>query len=42
MVEHAVPEGSDVRVGELVCIVETDDPSVARRSSSASQQSVPG
>ena len=24
MVEHAVPEGSDVRVGELVCVVETD------------------
>jgi predicted RecA/RadA family phage recombinase len=23
MVEHAVPEGSDVRVGELVCVVET-------------------
>ena len=42
MVEHAVPEGSDVRVGELVCVVETDDPSVAQRSSLASQQSVPG
>jgi pyruvate/2-oxoglutarate dehydrogenase complex dihydrolipoamide acyltransferase (E2) component len=24
MVEHAVPEGSDVRVGDAVCIVETD------------------
>jgi len=24
MVEHAVPEGSDVRVGDLVCVVETD------------------
>lgn len=24
MVEHAVPEGSDVRVGEPVCLVETD------------------
>jgi pyruvate/2-oxoglutarate dehydrogenase complex dihydrolipoamide acyltransferase (E2) component len=24
MVEHAVPEGTDVRVGELVCVVETD------------------
>jgi len=23
-VEHAVPEGSDVRVGGLVCVVETD------------------
>jgi len=24
MVEHAVPEGSDVRVGELVCVVDAD------------------
>jgi pyruvate/2-oxoglutarate dehydrogenase complex dihydrolipoamide acyltransferase (E2) component len=24
MVEHAVPEGSDVPVGGLVCVVETD------------------
>jgi len=24
MVEHAVPEGSDVRVGDLVCVVETE------------------
>jgi hypothetical protein len=24
MVEHAVPEGSDVRVGEAVCVVETN------------------
>ena len=24
MVEHAVPEGSDVRVGDAVCIVESD------------------
>ena len=24
MVEHAVREGSDVRVGELVCVVETE------------------
>jgi len=24
MVEHAVPEGSDVRIGDLVCVVETD------------------
>jgi len=24
MIEHAVPEGSDVRVGALVCVVETD------------------
>jgi len=23
MVEHAVPEGSDVQVGDLVCVVET-------------------
>lgn len=23
MVEHAVPEGSDVRVGDAVCVVET-------------------
>ena len=23
MVEHAVPEGSDVRVGDPVCVVET-------------------
>jgi pyruvate/2-oxoglutarate dehydrogenase complex dihydrolipoamide acyltransferase (E2) component len=25
MVEHAVPEGSDVRVGDAVCVVETHD-----------------
>jgi len=24
MIEHAVPEGSDVRVGDPVCVVETD------------------
>ena len=24
MVEHAVPEGSEVRVGEPVCVVETE------------------
>jgi pyruvate/2-oxoglutarate dehydrogenase complex dihydrolipoamide acyltransferase (E2) component len=24
MIEHAVPEGSDVRVGDAVCVVETD------------------
>jgi len=24
MLEHAVPEGADVRVGEAVCVVETD------------------
>jgi pyruvate/2-oxoglutarate dehydrogenase complex dihydrolipoamide acyltransferase (E2) component len=24
MVEHAVPEGADVRVGEPVCVVESD------------------
>jgi len=24
MVEHAVPEGADVRVGDAVCVVETD------------------
>jgi pyruvate/2-oxoglutarate dehydrogenase complex dihydrolipoamide acyltransferase (E2) component len=24
MVEHSVPAGSDVRVGESVCVVETD------------------
>ena len=24
MIEHAVPEGSDVRVGELVCVVEVE------------------
>jgi pyruvate/2-oxoglutarate dehydrogenase complex dihydrolipoamide acyltransferase (E2) component len=24
MVEHSVPEGSDVGVGESVCVVETD------------------
>jgi biotin carboxyl carrier protein len=24
MVEHAVPEGSDVRVGDAVCVVEID------------------
>ena len=24
MVEHAVPEGSEVRVGDLVCVVDTD------------------
>jgi pyruvate/2-oxoglutarate dehydrogenase complex dihydrolipoamide acyltransferase (E2) component len=24
MIEHAVAEGSDVRVGALVCVVETD------------------
>jgi pyruvate/2-oxoglutarate dehydrogenase complex dihydrolipoamide acyltransferase (E2) component len=24
MVEHAVPEGSDVRVGDTVCVVEAD------------------
>jgi pyruvate/2-oxoglutarate dehydrogenase complex dihydrolipoamide acyltransferase (E2) component len=24
MLEHAVPEGSDVRVGEPVCVVEID------------------
>jgi 2-oxoisovalerate dehydrogenase E2 component (dihydrolipoyl transacylase) len=33
MVEHAVAEGSDVRVGELVCVVET---------ASASETSAPG
>jgi predicted RecA/RadA family phage recombinase len=33
MVEHAVPEGSDVRVGDLVCVVETDG---------AAENSVPG
>lgn len=25
MVEHAVPEGSDVRVGDAVCVVDTHD-----------------
>jgi len=25
MVEHAVPEGSDVRVGDPVCVVENDE-----------------
>jgi pyruvate/2-oxoglutarate dehydrogenase complex dihydrolipoamide acyltransferase (E2) component len=39
MVEHSVPEGSDVRVGESVCVVETHDVAGARRSSPASQQS---
>jgi len=24
MIEHAVPEGTDVRVGDAVCVVETD------------------
>jgi pyruvate/2-oxoglutarate dehydrogenase complex dihydrolipoamide acyltransferase (E2) component len=33
MVEHAVPEGTDVRVGELVCVVET---------ASAAENSAPG
>ena len=33
MVEHAVPEGADVRVGELVCVVETG---------SAAENSAPG
>jgi pyruvate/2-oxoglutarate dehydrogenase complex dihydrolipoamide acyltransferase (E2) component len=44
MVEHAVPEGSDVRVGEAVCVVETSLPGQsndfpgARGSSPAGQQ----
>ena len=41
MVEHAVPEGSDVRVGELVCVVETSDVSGVRGAPPASQQGVP-
>ena len=38
LIEHSVAEGSDVRVGEPVCVVETDDTSGARGSSPASQQ----
>lgn len=38
MIEHAVAEGSDVRVGDPVCVVEThDDLPGARGSSPASQ-----
>jgi pyruvate/2-oxoglutarate dehydrogenase complex dihydrolipoamide acyltransferase (E2) component len=40
MVEHAVPEGSDVRVGELVCVVEAHDISGVQGASPASQQGV--
>jgi len=38
MVEHSVPEGSDVRVGGAVCVVETHDVSGVRGSSPAGQQ----
>ncbi len=41
MVEHAVPEGSDVRVGDLVCVVEAHD-EAGVRGSPASQQGTPG
>lgn len=42
MVEHAVPEGSDVRVGDAVCIVETRDMPGVRRSSPAGEQGMAG
>jgi pyruvate/2-oxoglutarate dehydrogenase complex dihydrolipoamide acyltransferase (E2) component len=38
MVEHAVPEGTDVRVGDAVCVVETSDLSGVRGSSPAGEQ----
>jgi pyruvate/2-oxoglutarate dehydrogenase complex dihydrolipoamide acyltransferase (E2) component len=38
MVEHAVAEGSDVQVGELVCVVETASAAETR----ASETSAPG